>query len=276
MDALGLSYEITDGVVHITDDSLLAQNMASELDIEAFSKQSAEEINTAEVLSARQTLEGVAGTTDEQIAEKEAVNLQQEEASANQPMEESSISSPEILASETIPTPDVRSYSTPDVEQEPTEVLASVQETPKIVIANETLPEGVTDRINYLIEKHASEGQATVEVTPNELMDYVKSTVSIPGGRITEGSLTIQNDKVRITNITVQTPIGKAKISGDLIDDPTYGLHLDPNTLETQLDLLLRTQGTKIKENANTLTEKIKTHFNEKITDPIGNPLPCT
>ena len=73
---------------------------------------------------------------------------------------------------------------------------------------------------------------------------------------------------MRITNITVQTPIGKAKISGDLIDDPTYGLHLDPNTLETQLDLLLRTQGAKIKENANTLTEKIKTHFNEKITDP--------
>ena len=33
MDALGLSYEITDGAVHITDDSLLAQNMASELDI---------------------------------------------------------------------------------------------------------------------------------------------------------------------------------------------------------------------------------------------------
>ena len=194
MDALGLSYEITDGAVHITDDSLLAQNMASELDIEAFSKQSAQEINPAEVISARQTLEGVAGTTDEQIAEKEAVNLQQEEASVNQPMEESSISSPDVVAE----TPDVRSpaspagrYSTPDVEQEqpiqtissttPIEVLQSSLETPKIIVANEELPEGVTDRINYLIEKHDSEGQATVEVTPNELMDYVKSTVSIPG-----------------------------------------------------------------------------------------------
>lgn len=320
MDALGLSYEITDGVIHITDDTKLATNMAAELDLEAFAKTTAEDVHTSltasrgkeEQISPRETLENVAGTTDEQIAEEITTKQETTETAANMPPVESSIASPEILEPEqisqtisseptvkqttqqtetvietptetrvttaepTISSPEVFTSptggSTPEVGSQQvaqnvsTESLASAIETSTPV--PEILPEGVTDRINYVIQKHANEGRAAVAVTPNELMEYIQSTVEIPGGRITQGSLSIQNNTVQLNDITIQTPIGKAVVSGNLVDNPTQGLHLDPNSLQTKLDLLLRTQGGKIKEAANNLTTKIKEHFNAKITDP--------
>lgn len=202
--------------------------------------------NNPEPLNARETLENVAGTTDEKITETENAKREETVAAATAPAAEPTISSPEV-------------HSTPEVGSQQVEIPVP---TPEI------LPEGVTDRINYVIEKHGQTGQATVEVTPNELMDYVKSSITIPGGRITEGKFAILNDSLKIQDVTVQTPLGKAVISADLVDDASQGLHLDAETLDTKLDFLLRTQGGKIKEAASTLTDKIKTHFNEKITDP--------
>ncbi|MEK7578090.1 MAG: hypothetical protein AAB492_05815 [Patescibacteria group bacterium] len=234
MEALGLTYEIVDGKVKILDESGLTANMAVDLDVESFTKLSSEDVNSrlqakvAESLSPRETLEHVAGP----VEEKPVIEGTKDEE-------------PKISMESIIPTPEIETSPIPEV-----------------------LPEGISDRINYVIKKHETEGQTTVEMTPNELMDYVKSTIEVPGGRITEGSMSIQDNTVKLSDITIQTPIGKAVVSGNLVDDATQGLRLDQQSLDTKLDFLLRTQGGKIKEAANTLTDNIKAHFNEKITDP--------
>lgn len=108
-------------------------------------------------------------------------------------------------------------------------------------------------------------------MTPNELMDYVKSTIEVPGGRITEGSMSIQDNTVKLSDITIQTPIGKAVVSGNLVDDATQGLRLDQQSLDTKLDFLCEPKEEKSKRQLIRLPITSKRILMKKSRIPTGN-----
>lgn len=236
MDTLGLTYELKDGTITITDMTNLNANMAATPDIESFAKTASQEVvaavpNAPE--SPREHLETLAGEQPEVPTEAEAPT----ETVA------SSIASPEVTSAQ------------------PTEQPTMQAETPR---ATERLPEGVEDRITYVLNK-ARENGAAVQLTTGELMDYVRSSVELPGARITGGKITIEGNTVKLTDMKAKTIVGEAQFAGTLITDPTHGLIVKKDTLSLHLPLLARPWQKSIHESLDHFNDLVLTHLNGKI-----------
>ena len=232
LDTLGLQYELTDGKVTLTNTDALAQNMATPIELEAFTKDAA-----AEVVAATPK---PAGTPREHL---------------------------ETLAGDVIPS---------EVEGTPTETLASGVSSPNLsspiapevpqVPQPESLPTGVEDRMNYVLTK-SKENSASVQLSPGELMDYVKTSVELPGARITEGHIQIEGDTVTLSDMKAKTIVGEAEFSGTLITDPAHGLVVKKDTLKLHLPLLARPWQKGIHESLDNFNNLVLTHVNTRI-DP--------
>lgn len=238
LDTLGLQYELTDGKVTITNTDQLATNMAAPVELETFAKVAAAEVVAAtpkEPETPRENLENLAGEIP------------------TVPVE-----TPTETAASTISSPDLSHLgNVNDLEKQ----------TP------ETLPTGIEDRMNYVLEK-SKESQAAVQLTPGELMDYIKSSVDIAGTRITEGNIVIDGNAVKLTDMKADIRYNKAHIgdgsfSATLITDPQKGLVVDHKSLNMKLPFMLKmVGGTKIlRESLDNFNGLVTDHINTRI-DP--------
>lgn len=240
LDSLGLTYELKDGKVNLLDTTNLGANMSVAPDIEAYAKTTAPEIVAATPKApetSREHLESMAGEN----AEASIVETPTTETVA------SSISSPEV-----------------NEANQPEQ--AGTPETPK---PEAPLPEGVEDRINYVVSR-SKESEAKVQFTSNELMDYVKSSVDMAGTRITGGRITLLGNRVKLEDMTAKIKVagaklGEAQFSGTLITDPTKGLIVDKNTLNIKLPMLFRLAEGTIRNSLNNFNGLVLDHINGRI-----------
>lgn len=240
LDSLGLTYEIKDGKVNLLDTTNLGANMSVAPDIEAYAKTTAPEIVAATPKApetSREHLESMAGETPE-------VTPVETPAS-------------ETLAS-SISSPEVSEAGQPEQKQAPE---APKQEAP--------LPEGVEDRINYVVGK-SKESEAKVQFTSNELMDYVKSSVDMAGTRITGGRISLLGNRVKLEDMTAKIKVagaklGEAQFSGTLVTDPTKGLVVDKNTLNIKLPMLFRLAEGTIRNSLNNFNGLVLDHINSRV-----------
>ncbi len=251
LDALGVTYEVQDGKVVITDDANLAANVSALVDVEAFAKDAAPVIVEATPRPSetpREVLEQVAGPAPEQ-------------APTETPTEQ--------IAS---------SLSSPDVNQ--VSPLSDLESQPQ---KSETLPEGVEDRINYVVGQ-SKESATNVQFTTGELMDYLKSSVDIAGSRITSGAILIRGNMVKLAGMTAKTPMGEAHFEGELVSDPTHGLIVKQDTLKLKLPLLARLFEGPIKKSISDFNNLVLNHLNSRIDkawqanriDVVGDKLQVT
>lgn len=262
MDTLGISYELQDGKVVITDATNLATNVSSLIDVEAFAKTEAPAVVEATPLQAETPREQLTQVVGQQPIEP---------TPETQPAEAlpSSITSPEVAATE-------HSQSA-EAAQEP-------QPEPPRPPATERLPESVEDRINYILGRSKESAQAAVHVTTGELMDYLKSSIDIAGSRITGGTIVIEGNLVKLTDMTAKTPMGEAHVGGELIADPTRGLVVKEDSLTLKLPLLARVFQGPIKKSLADLNGLILNHLNSRIDkawqasriDIVGDKLQVT
>jgi hypothetical protein len=118
MDTLGVSYEITDGKVTITDESLLAANVGADIDVEAMAADAVKEIHAAPAESPRETLADIAQVPEEVPAESAP-----EAPSETTP----NISSPEVTAE---PAPQVVTETPAEASKPETPVEPPAQDQP--------------------------------------------------------------------------------------------------------------------------------------------------
>lgn len=245
LDTLGVQYEIADGTVKITNTEQLASNMATPIDLEALAKAAAEEVVAAtpkQEETPREHLETLAGESAETPGEPPAEKL------------ESSISSPD-LSSESTAKADI-----PTSAENPTRKA-------------ESLPTGVEDRMNYVL-KESRDAQAAVQLTPGELMDYIKSSVDIAGSRITEGKIVIDGNTVKLNDMKADirfnaAHIGEGNFSATLLTDPTKGLTVDHQSLKMKLPFMIKLVGGEgmLRKQLDDFNGLVLTHLNTRI-DP--------
>lgn len=252
LDALGLTYEIKDGKVFVTDMTNLSANMQASPDIELFAKDASQEITAALPLTpetAREHLENLAG--------------------------EQPVASPETQT-ETVAS----SIASPDITTSTQSERPAASEKPA---AAERLPDGVEDRIKYVLNK-TKESNAAVQLTPGELMDYVRSSVELPGARITGGKIIIEGNTVKLVDMKARTIVGEAQFAGTLVPDPTHGLIVKRDTLQLHLPLLARPWEKTIHQGLDHFNDLVLTHLNGRIDrqwsasriDVSGNALQVT
>lgn len=239
MDAMGVQYEIQDNKVVITDMSSLEANMAAAIDTEAFAKQTAGEVVAAtqpEPSTPRETLAAVAGPQE--------TPPETPVASTSDTMA-SSISSPDVVNTGETTTPQ------PQPEQ--------------AAPAPEQLPEGVEDRVNYVLNK-TKESTAAVDITTGELMDYLKSRLEMAGNtRITDGKIVIDGTNVNLNDMVAKSPFaGEAHFNGTLVADAQKGLTIDPNTVHYDLPLLMRLVEGRIKNQLNNFNDTLIMHLGQR------------
>lgn len=228
MDALGLTYELKDGNITLLDTNNLGVNMAATPDIELFAKHASEEVVAALPNLPETPREHLEHLAGEPVAEPAPTETQTTVAA-------SSISSPEVTT--TAPPP-----------------------------AAERLPEGIEDRIKYVLHKTKETG-AAVALTPGELMDYVRSSVELPGARITEGKIVIDGNTVKLVDMKAKTIVGEAQFAATLVTDPRHGLVVQKDTLTLHLPLLARPWQKPIHDSLDHFNELVLTHLNGRI-DP--------
>lgn len=235
LDALGLTYELKDGKISLLDMTNLNANMVATPDIELFAKNASEEVVAAlpaQPETPREHLETLAG---EPAPEAVGTEVPSETVA-------SSIASPEVAVA-------------PQTEQ------PVVSEKPPVP---ERLPEGVEDRIKYVLNK-AKESGAAVQLTTGELMDYVRSSVELPGARITGGKIVIQGNTVKLTDMKAKTIVGEAQFAGTLVTDPTHGLVVQKDTLQLHLPLLARPWEKSIHTSLDNFNNLVLTHLDGRI-----------
>ena len=246
LDALGLTYELKDGKITLLDTASLGVNMAATPDIELFAKNASEEV-VAALPSAPQTprehLEHLAGSPTEASAGEGPASAQAA-AGEGTPTETvaSNITSPEVTAA-VLPEQTLQTEALPVAEW---------------------LPDGVEDRIKYVLNKTKETG-AAVQLTTGELMDYVRTSVELPGARITGGKIIIQGNTVKLTDMKAKTIVGEAQFAGTLVTDPTHGLIVQKDTLQLHLPLLARWWEKSIHESLNHFNDLVLTHLNGRI-----------
>lgn len=235
LDTLGLQYELTDGNVKLTNTEALAANMATPIELEAFAKDAAAEVvaaTPAKPETPREHLKTMAGEMPEAPAEQPTEKL------------ESSVSSPDLSN------------------------LSNLSEQPK---QPETLPTGIEDRMNHVLGK-SKEMQAAVQLTPGELLDYLKTGLDLGGSRITEGKIAIDGNTVKLSDMNLDTHVGMArlgdvKFSTTLISDPATGLTVDKQSLKMELPLLIRPFSKSVHNMVDNLNTLVLDHLNTRI-DP--------
>lgn len=293
MDALGLPYEITDGKVTILGTETLPANMNALIDVEAFAKEAAPTVVEATPAIPESPREELASLAGEPVPEQTAAETPEPQttgiASAEIPAETTPETAPqpaESLPAETViegtpepapqtPTPDTMAASVTTGEP-----VMSKESQPKPA---EQLPTGVEDRINYVLNKSA-ENAAGVQLTPGELMDYVKSSVELPGARITEGKIVIDGTNVNLTDMKAKTIVGEARFSGTLTTDPNAGLIVQKDTLNLHLPMLARPWQKTIHESLDNFNNLVLTHLDGRIDqkwkasriDVVGDKLQVT
>lgn len=149
--------------------------------------------------------------------------------------------------------------------------------------APEQLPSGVEDRINYVLNK-SGENAAGVTLTPGELMDYVKTSVELPGARITEGKIMIEGDTVKLADMKAKTIVGEARFSGTLATDSAKGLVVQKESLKLHLPMLARPWQKTIHESLDHFNDLVLTHLDGRIDqkwkssriDVVGDKLQVT
>lgn len=296
MESMGLQYEVTDGKVVITDMNALGENVAAPMSIEDFGRAESPAIVEATKPApetAREVLESIA---------PEPVPEQIPESPTEAPVT-TGVASPEVTPAETLATETIAPVGTetaqpaevpqPAAETIPTEVPApTIPESPvqpaetpvqpaetlasEIPVEQpkaentapraEQLPEGVEDRIKYVLEK-AGDQAANVQLTTGELMDYVKSSVELPGARITEGKIVIDGDTVKLDGMKAKTIVGEASFGGTLVTDPEHGLTVKKDTVNLKLPLLARPWQKPIHDSLDNFNNLVLTHLNGRI-DP--------
>ena len=96
-------------------------------------------------------------------------------------------------------------------------------------------------------------------------MDYVRTSVELPGARITGGKIMIEGNTVKLTDMKAKTIVGAAQFAGTLITDPTHGLVVQKETLQLHLPLLARWWEKSIHESLNHFNDLVLTHLNGRI-----------
>lgn len=165
-------------------------------------------------------------------------------------------------------------------EEKPTEVLSSSLSSPDVShlsnLSNleettqkqEPLSAGVEERM-FAALKEATTPEASVQLTPGELMDYIKTSVDIAGSRITEGKIVIDGNTVKLTDMKAdirfnKAHIGEGNFSATLLTDPQKGLVVDHQTLTMKLPFMMKMVG-----GAKMLREGLD-NFNGLVTDHIN------
>lgn len=255
MDTLGITYEITDGVITVKDTERLAANMAAPIDMEQFASDAAKEVVEATpspAQTSRETLSTIAG---EQTEEE------------TKPLERNTFAA-------TIKSPELEEPVSQEPGAEvPTETMESTIEQPEQTGA---MSHGIEERVSETLKSHESESQATVEVTPAELMDYIKSTVDIGGTRITDGTVTIDGNTVKLKDMKADVYLGKARLgettfSSTLVTDETNGLTVDRKSVKMHVPLIMRLQNKHIHNQLDDFSHVILSHMGERI-DPAWKP----
>ncbi len=301
MNSLGIQYELTDGAVKILDMKELPINMNAMIDIESFAKTAAVEVVAATPNApenSREELTSLAGEqpqepiSDAPVSESVTTGIASAETidttPSGLPIEETPIITPvspePTVEQQSIPqqetttqppaeTPKAEQQSVPqqEVASPPTETLSSVTPTPETPAqsAYEAAPQGVEDRINKALI-NASESAASVELSPGELMDYIKSTVDIAGTRITEGKIVIDGNTVKLSDMKADVHLGKARLgdaefSTTLITDPAKGLSVDKQSLKMKLPFLMRPWSKMIHTTLDDFNGLVLTHLNGRI-----------
>jgi len=305
MDALGLPYELQDGKVTILDASTLPANMNALTDVEAFAKEAAVKIVEAtppEPENSREELTTLAG---EQSAEAEVPQTVTENvttgiASPEVPQEAAESAAAEPASPEAPQQQETLPVEVPVAASETPQATEVPPKTPDIMAASlttetpamskemppkpvEQLPTGVEDRINFVLNK-TNEGSAGVELTTGELMDYVKSSVELPGARITEGKIVIDGTDVKLTDMKAKTIVGEARFDGTLTTDPNLGLTVKKDSLNLHLPMLARPWQKTIHESLDHFNDLVLTHLDGRIDqkwkasriDVVGDKLQVT
>lgn len=240
LDGIGIRHEITDGTVRILSTDTLAANMSADIDTEAFAKDKAQEavkVTPGEPATSREELETMAGPAE--MADTESGQSATEQMA-------SSISSPDLSA-EAVAKEDVR-----DLGETPPETA-------------EQLPEDVQERVNYVLER-TTEPTAEVAVTPEELMDYLKTRLELAfGTRITDGNISILGDTVNLDNMQAKSPVGTASFRGKLVTDPSKGLVVDMKSVDYKLPMVMRPASGLIKNQLNHFDQTLLMHLGQRI-----------
>ncbi len=295
MESMGLPYEIADEKVVITDMSKLGENVAAPMSIEDFGRAESPAIVEATKPApetARQVLESIApepvpeqtletpteapvttGVASPEVTPAETLATETApagtetvpptaEATSAEPVQPAEVAAPTVTETPVQPT---------ETPVQPAETLASEVpvEQPKAespAPSQEQLPEGVEDRIKYVLEK-AGDQAANVQLTTGELMDYVKSSVELPGARITEGKIVIDGDTVKLDGMKAKTIVGEASFGGTLVTDPEHGLTVKKDTVQLKLPLLARPWQKPIHDSLDNFNNLVLTHLNGRI-DP--------
>lgn len=244
LDSIGLAHEVVDGKVTILDESKLASAITGIPDVESFAKITAKTFAEQDA-TAREILSGMAGS-----AESATETTPQSEQPLTDEALASNISSPDII----------------NIGQLTEEPMPNVESAP--LPKPESLPVGINDRIDYVLEKHNNESSATVPVSPAELMDYLKTSLDIAGTRVTEGSLDYANNALHLNNLKAKTAFGEYTFSADLKSDPDQGLVVDPNTLQMKLPLLARPFTNWAHKQASQLSQLMLDHIDGR-TNPM-------
>lgn len=299
MDALGLPYELQDGKITITDASALPANMNALTDVEAYAKDAAPKIveatpsapeNSREELSSLAGLPNASANAGEQTLETEAPQETPETVTTGIASPETSPETPQETApaealqeTTAIPKDTEVPQATPDIMAETvaTETPSMSKEMPPQQA--EQLPAGVEDRINYVLGR-TNEETPGVQLTTGELMDYVRSSVELPGARITEGKIVIDGTNVKLTDMKAKTIVGEARFEGTLTTDPNLGLTVKKDTLNLHLPMLARPWQKTIHESLDHFNDLVLTHLDGRINqkwkasriDVVGDKLQVT
>jgi hypothetical protein len=205
LDTLGMVHEIRDGKIIIKNTTNLANSIQS-VDIESIAKQA-----SAEVVKAT-TPEIAPQTIRETLA-----------TLANNPE---------------LPTEPAPMTPGPTIEGiTSSEVQASTVNPPE---QTEPAEESFEKRIAQAIADAKDAPTASVDLSPQELMDQLKSTMTIDGAPVTGGVMLLGDRKVHIQDMKVHMKTGDASFTTDLIEDVDQGLIVDPTTIDIKLPLIPR------------------------------------
>lgn len=245
MESMGLAYEVVNGNVVITDMTKLRENIAAPINIEDFARAESPAIVDATKPAPETPREVLESLAPEPVAPQE----------------------PDASAAAAPPT----GITSPDVANAPAEQLASSasleQNTP------ERIPQGVEERIAYAL-KRSGEQTARVQLTPGELMDYIRSSVDIAGTRITDGTIAIEGDTIKLKDIKADirhnaARIGEGSFSATFIADPQKGLVVDRKSLTMKLPFMAKMLGGSkaLEEALNNFNGLVTSHITSRI-DP--------
>lgn len=243
MDSLGVQYELTDGTIHLINTDALPANMAAEIDLESFAKDAASEVVAAtpqEPTTPRETLESMTG----QSTETKPVT---------EPTEETS----DTIAS-SISSPEIGPQDAPDAAPTP-------NQEPNLYAEAAAKFEDVVERTNYIL-KNTKESSASVDVTPGELMHYLKTRLELAGRtRITNGNIRVEGNTVTLNDMVAKSGLaGEAQFKTKLITDPQKGLVVDIRATNYHLPFVMKLFEGKIKHDLNHFDDVLKLHMSQK------------